>query len=385
MKKLILFGIVFVLLIMNVNGQLSADGKLIELGPNLEKIPVVGARIEAFEGDFGIIPQIKFSDSRGDFQLIYAGSELPSGGTVIITKDGYYETRIDNFLERDDIRDLDLEILMKRISQEPSSPSQSRTPAYLNRFIEDKDFDKVLVKLTSVDVDLMGNRYDFNRIALVGSVQYYFAPMISKLENNYDFVNVKPNSIIEFWKDNKKVDQKTLAYDTSMILRQNCGYYVFRNKDNLMAHFDVCRSETSSSGQITASQLLSREQVKTGEFASIDGKAVATNLNGCIDSRSVALGIESFIGLVGENWCKDETGFYLNKLCNNGVCNTFDSVASESLCSELKDDNLKNINVDGVNEITGNEVLTDEIDVVGVVEGEEENLIVVDVTKQYIQ
>lgn len=377
MKKLILFGIVFVLLAVNIYGESeynyfnvilggsSYDGAVVErqVGNIDAPLPVT---IQFFDVNDEFITETR-ADSSGKFK-VFLPSRIDAYRIRIVLPREY-----DTFIDESSGFNLKYVFIKLDNIQQSTGSQQPTTPIFLDKFIENKDFDKILVRLTSVDQDLMGSKFDLNRITFVGSVEYYLTPLIQKLENNQDFVNIKSNSIVEFWKNNKKIDQKTLVYDNSIMLRQNCAYYIFNNKNNDKVHFDVCKTVEQ---KIATYQPLSRENVNTGEFASLDEKAVPVELvypdgvlknTDCVDSRSVVPGVESFIGVIGENWCKDKSGFYLNKLCNQGKCDSFDGVASSALCSELNDDNLNNINVDGVAEITGDEVLTDEIDAVGIV------------------
>ncbi|MBI2106226.1 hypothetical protein HYT56_05340, partial [Candidatus Woesearchaeota archaeon] len=345
MRKLILFGIVFVLLAVNINAQNIVNGKLIELGSNLEEIPVVGARIEAFGGDFGVVSQIKFSDGQGNFQLTYAGSSGFAdnfGGTVIITKDGYFETLINNFLE---VYSDNPEILMKKISQ-PSIPTRPSVPIDLQKYVDNEinDFDNVRVRRNFLDDNF---RYDDTKIAYSGSIEYYHASIVSNLDlritdkfgNTFpSFTNIKSGSTVEFWKSGRKIKEKVLYYDASKTLRQDCTYFIFKNKDNFMAHFDICRPGASAGIAIYGP--LSRENVKTGEFVSLDGNAVPTDLNklDCVDSLEVAPSILPPAGfaLKGENWCNDKNGFAENSHCSNGRCVSDKFLSIEELLNQVR-------------------------------------------------
>ena len=250
---------------------------------------IANAKIILFQdGIQNVIPH--YTESDGSFEILGLTDVSGSGDLDIRIE------KIDYFIK--DIREsLPLNggnvnlgtIYLTSLFPQKIITTQNTIPSYLENFVDDtvKDFDTVIVKRITLDENLMGSRFDFNRVITLqnSNVEYYLVPMVQKLENNQDFVNVKHNSVVEFWKGNKKVDQRTLAYDDSGTLRQGYRYYAFKNDNNEFVHFDVSIKKAIQPSNVAGS---GKSKVVDGSLIFHNGKLITTNVGEwqCKDSAS---------------------------------------------------------------------------------------------------
>src|SRR3989344_2968255 len=288
--KLLMLSVILFVFVSVVSAQSSIiyniNGKVVDAETG---DVIANAKIILFQdGIQNVIPH--YTESDGSFDILGITDVSGSGDLDIrIEKTDYFIKDIRESLPLNGGNVNLGTIYLTSLFPQKIITTQNTIPSYLENFVDDtvKDFDTVIVKRITLDENLMGSKLDFNRVITLqnSNVEYYLVPMVQKLENNQDFVNVKHDSVAEFWKGNKKVDQRTLAYDASRTLRQGYRYYAFKNDNNEFVHFDVSMKEAIQPSNVAGS---GKSKVVDGSLVFHNGKLITTNVNEwtCKDSSS---------------------------------------------------------------------------------------------------